>query len=346
MAIEQNTKLVQSITLPTGDLVDLSLMLECAFVETIDLSGPRLILKFNDELAILRNIQKIKIGDALKVSLSTEFHDGDNAPLVFTADFVVMSMPVQGGMLVLNCLQKDIAELKRPAISARMWDPANGASIETVIKDLVAGSSLYTDIDEFALLGRVHLLPGDRPSAVLRRLAIEHGASIYARRGTLYFRDLSQYYDTPTNVVFQYNNPHAEFQIAEYRHLNYDDLIADQTERKFFGWNIIDGFVQADRHTDKAPEWSGYDQTAILNNLSKVNVPVLDIITWGTGRLGPGLPIDMQWILTATYQDSALDESLPTHAVIGNVSHYMAGMNYYCRLKALVPADKLRPKQG
>jgi len=88
-------------------------------------------------------------------------------------------------------------------------------------------------------------------------------------------------------------------------------------------------------------EWSRYDNTATLDNLTKITMPILDIITFGTGRLAPGMSIDFQWNLDYPYNDSVTDESLPKHAVIGNVSHYTSGaMNYYCRIKAVVPHEQ------
>ena len=101
---------------------------------------------------------------------------------------------------------------------------------------------------------------------------------------------------------------------------------------------MTDGFLSSDKYGDAAPEVTAADTQAIMDNLSTIAVPILDIITWGAGHLGPGLPIKFQWNLDVAYQDSLIDESLPTQALVGSVAHYSAGAtNYFCRLKAVVP---------
>jgi len=331
---DTKTPLLQSAS-KDGTELDLSFCKEVTFVETLDLSGPRLILKFDDSLSILRNVMKIKVGDALKCTLADLMHE--NA-LNFTAGFRIMSMPVDGDLVTINCLQAEIADMKTPSVKAMLF-PKEGNTVMGIMKALAPGFVGYEVIEDFALLNAYHLLPGERSSLILRQMAIEHGAVIYAFRGKLCFRKLSALFDAPTtNVVFQYKNPQADFQIVDYKHINREQLIADRVVRRYSGFSLTDGFLSSDKYGDAAPEVTAADTQAIMDNLSTIAVPILDIITWGAGHLGPGLPIKFQWNLDVAYQDSLIDESLPTQALVGSVAHYSAGAtNYFCRLKAVVP---------
>lgn len=336
---DQQTLLLQKATFAeaaTQDKdIDLSLLKDCAFVETIDLSGPRLIMTMDDRFSVVRNAMQVKVGSVINCILSTAAYDA-LSPLTFQADFQVMSMPVNGDLVTMNLLQKEIADLKIPSKKAMLFTKLSGQSIESIIKKLAPGF-VYDPISG-ALLNDYHLLPGDRPSMVLRQLAIEHGAMIYAFRGKICFKKMSDLYQQTTNVVFQYKMANADFQIVTYKHLNSDALVSDRVNRKLFGFNLIDGLIQATRNTDYPAEWSHYDNSETMNNVTTIALPVLDIITFGTGSLEPGLPINFAWNMDYSFNDSFSDESLPKSAVIGNVSHYTSGaMNYYCRLKALVP---------
>jgi len=333
---DTKTPLLQSAKKQDGTELDLSFCKEVTFVETLDLSGPRLILTFDDTFSILRNVMGIKVGDVLTCFLADQMHE--NA-LSFTASFQIMSMPVDGNLVTLNCLQKEIADMKIPSVKARLFTKET-SSVLGIIKALAPGFIAYEVIEEFALLNSYHLLPGERPSLLLRQMAIEHGAVIYAFRGKLCFRKLSVLYASAsaTNIVFQYKNPQADFQIVDYKHINREQLIADRIVRRYSGFSITDGVLSSGTYGDQAPEVTAAESQAVLDNLSKIAVPVLDITTWGAGHLGPGLPMRFQWNMDVSYQDSMEDASLPTSAIVGTVAHYSAGAeNYFCRVKAVVP---------
>ena len=316
--------------------LDLAMCKDVAFVETMDLSGPRLILKFDDRFSIVRNIMGVSIGSVIRCSLSTAAFDV--TPLIFEADFRIMSMPVDGDVVTLNMLHEPVAKLKDPSKTARLFTRERYSSVNAIIKAIAPGFVAY-DFDLFPLRNDYHLLPGERPSLLLRQIERETGAILFAFRGTLKLLRLSRLYGGTTNVTFCYLEPEAAYQIITYRHLNAENLITDRIRRKYIGFNLIDGLIESTTNTESPVEWSQYDNTQTMNNIGKFPMPVLDMVTFGTGGLGPGLPINFRWNLELEYGDLAIDESLPVMAVIGNVSHYTSGaMNYFCRLKAVVPA--------
>ncbi len=285
---DTKTPLLQSVKKDGKDL-DLSFCKEAIFVETLDLSGPRLILTFDDTLSILRNVMQVKVGDILDCVLADPWHEDK---LNLTAGFQVMSMPVDGELVTVNCLQKEIADMKIPAAKARLFSK-EGSSISGIMKALAPGFTSYEG-DGFALLNPYHLLPGERPSLVLRQMAIEHGAVVYASRGKLCFKKLADIFGSATDVTFEYKNPQAKFQVVTYNHLNKEQLIADRVVRRNSGFHITEGFISAEKYSDAAPEITSADTQAVMDNLSVIAVPILDIITWGAGHLCPGTADSIQ----------------------------------------------------
>jgi hypothetical protein len=342
---DTRTPLLQSITtVPAVDsnaepqAIDISFCREVSFVETLDLSGPRLILKFDDSLSILRNIMKIKTGDVLCCALADLLAKKE---MDYTANFTIMSMPVNGEVVTLNCLLKEIADMKTPAVKPQMF---------ATDKDLKTTISALTHIDSpatappmkinfpglIATQNSYHLLPGERPTMLLRQMAIEHGAAVFVSRGVINFVKLSTLSSAPVKTCFHFKNPLASYQILDYTHINRDDLVSDRLVRKFSGFSETDpkGFIYSTKNTGAAVEITAHDNLAIINNLSTMPVPILDIMTSGAGHLMPGIKLKIQWNTDESYGDSFLDESLPTQAIVGSVAHYSAGAsNYFCRVK-------------
>lgn len=345
---DTRTPLLQSITtVPAVDskaepqALDISFCREVSFIETLDMSGPRLILKFDDTLSILRNIMKIKTGDVLCCGLADLLAKKE---MNYTANFTIMSMPVNGEVVTLNCLLKEIADLKAPAVKAQIFTASStGVSVETIIKgltvDTLTKKQLFKKygIGTFSLLNSYHLLPGERPTMLLRQIAIEHGAAVFVSRGVFCFVKLtSLLYGLAATNVFHFKNPKAAYQVLDYTHINRDDLVSDRLTRKYAGFSETGGFICSTKNPSAASEITAYDNIAIINNLSLMAVPVLDIMTGGAGHLTPGISLKFQWNTDESYGDSNLDESLPTQAIVGSVAHYSAGAsNYFCRVKLI-----------
>ncbi len=326
--------------------LDISFCRETCFIETMDLSGPRLILKFDDSLSILRNVMKIKVGNVLQCVLADLLQKKE---MSYTADFEIMSMPVNGEVVTLNCLLKAVADMKKPAVTARIFSLSIG-SLKPIVLALTHVNSPTTDpsvklkIDNrIVLQNSYHLLPGERPTMLLRQIAIEHGAAVFFSRGVLNFLSLDEINKRiPDNRVFRFKNPLAAYQIIDYTHINRENLVADRIVRKYSGFNILKGFIYSTKNDKAASEVTAYDKIEILDNLSLMAVPVLDIMTGGAGHLMPGISLKFQWSLDDSYSDSFLDESLPTQAIVGSVAHYSAGAsNYFCRVKLVqIMGDK------
>ena len=92
--------------------IDLSFLIESSVVETIDLSGPRIILKFNDQFSLIRDELGVKAGDLLRIDVPVGSQWGDDTLFI---DFRILTMPVTAkGEVVINCLLDDIFYWKQP----------------------------------------------------------------------------------------------------------------------------------------------------------------------------------------------------------------------------------------
>ena len=103
----------------SGEEVDLSWLQEATYIETIDLSGPKLILKINDRESFLRDDLLIAEKDLLTVTLADHYQ---RAGMDIEETFVIETMPVDGNeVITLNCLPLLIHNLKQPAKQAHFF---------------------------------------------------------------------------------------------------------------------------------------------------------------------------------------------------------------------------------
>ncbi|MBF0120823.1 MAG: hypothetical protein HQK79_18495 [Desulfobacterales bacterium] len=127
----QENLLIPKIECNKNEL-DLSFLRESTFIEVLDLSGPKLILKFDDKESILRDRMKVKELDELTVTIADPYaRDGVN----LIAKFVILTMPIsEKEFVTLNCIQKEVNILKTTSIKAFLFSKKN---ILTIFKRLL-----------------------------------------------------------------------------------------------------------------------------------------------------------------------------------------------------------------
>lgn len=74
MPVQQTVLLQRLIHKESGQEFDLSLLKEFVYIETLDLSGPRLVIKFDDQHSLIRNYMGVKPGDTLTVTVADIQH--------------------------------------------------------------------------------------------------------------------------------------------------------------------------------------------------------------------------------------------------------------------------------
>jgi hypothetical protein len=331
--------LVQKIVwVKNGEEVDRSFLKEMTYTETIDLSGPRLTLMFNDPDSILTDSEwlHLKIGDILEVTFEdTVYRDRLSVVLRFT----IVTIPRAGDTLTINCFQEDVYRLKQPTDSPILF---THKSVRQILGQLIPdlGARIEPQIDSFPILEDYHLLPGQRPSLLVRQMAMEQGAMAFFSRNRFYFRSLETLRDAvEERIYYEWNNNNAENQIVHVEVLNVDEVIRDRVVRQYIGWNMEQGFVRGACNYPRAPvEFAGSPHKLTLTNLLTIALPVLDLTMIGDGRLEPGLALEFGWHVDDKIRP--FNESLPTCGVVGAVSHYCAGNQYHCRAKIVIPLNE------
>ncbi len=306
---------------------DLSFLKEVTFVETIDLSGPRLMMTFDDTNSIIRDDMKVKERDVLQIRIADVWErDGIDQ----TVQFVIWTMPNRANMVTLNCMQRNVDLLKQPAKDSILFPKA---SIETILKRLAPG--LKYNVGSFPALEAYHLLPGERPTRLLRQIAKERGGLCFYRRGSIVFQKLGELLKKEAKHTYEHDNRRAKNQIVYFTRDNAKALIKDRVERNVIGWDMVKGIMKSGKKTTKPPEFVSVCNMPTMNNLTEIPYPAIDFIALGNGAFVPGMPISLKW--NAARVDAPIDESLPAKVVIGTVAHYYSSQKYFVRVKGVLP---------
>jgi hypothetical protein len=306
---------------------DLSFLKEATFVETIDLSGPRLMMTFDDTHSIIRDEMKVRERDVLEIRIADVWErDGIDQ----TIQFVIWTMPNSGSMITLNCMQRHIDRMKQPTKEAILFPKK---PVETILKRLSPG--LKYDIGNFPALEDYHLLPGERPTRLLRQMAKEKGGLCFYRRGSIVFRKLSELAKREAKTVYEHENPLAKNQIIHFMRENAKAVIQDRVERNIIGWDMVKGLVKSGKKQTKPPEFVSVCNLPTMTGLLEMPCPAIDFTVLGNGALVPGMPITLKWNVARI--DAPIDESLPSKVVIGTVAHWYSSQKYFTRVKGVLP---------
>lgn len=327
--VNQEDFLLQKVKLikngAEAGIFDLSFLKEVTFVETIDLSGPRLMMTFDDTHSIIRDDMKVKERDVLEIRIADVWErDGIDQ----TIQFVIWTMPNKGSTVTLNCMQKYVDLLKQPVQDAILFPKK---PVETILKRLAPG--LKYDVGSFPVLEDYHLLPGERPTRVLRQIAREKASLCFFRRGSVVFRKLTELAEKEAKNIYEYNNPTAKNQIIHFTRENSKAVIKDRVERNIVGWDMIKGVVKSGKKITKPPEFVSVFNQSTMNSLSEIPFPAIDFIVAGNGALVPGHIVGLKWNINKI--DAPVDESLPARVIISTVAHFYKAQKYLCRIKGI-----------
>lgn len=320
--------LVQRITVIREDAqyaLDMNLLQSLTYVETLDLSGPRLMLTLSDRENVFRDDYQIGEGTVLEIALSDQHMRGG---IDVVERFVVRSVTAaQNETLLIQGFALPIHLLKTPAASAVF---VNDADAPTVIKRNVPGVPVSAGM--LPAMDAWHLLPGERPSRKIRQMARELGAAVYYGRGQFHAYSLRQLYAQEAFDEFHYNDPRQANQMVSYKSLYRSELANERMRRAFVGWDMTEGVIQGVRHPDAPIEIARFGQVPVLDALNVYLLPAIDFACNGWGALKPGLCINLKFHRAA--EGKPYDESLPEKVLTYAVAHHYAINRYQCRVKA------------
>jgi len=329
MAGKSENPIIQKVTTAQGEDLDLSFLRVSNYVETLDLSGPRLMLEFSDPEGILRMDYSLKENDDLTVAIADPYHrDGMDLEM----KFVIKKAPLVGSTLKVLCVQRDIESLKTPSAGPVFFTRKPAGQLLSRFLPGVA-----QEVGSFPVVEDYHLLPGERPSRLLRQAALEQGAVAFFQRGKMCFQKLSELYAKESQLTYHYNDARKENQVGTYQKPNVDAIIKDKISRKYSGWSPTKGFVGSATATAGTPvEWRPHANVATLNNLGTIGMPAIDFVCHGNGYLMPGVSLSFVWNMERS--DAPIDETLPEKVVVSAVAHYYSRQKYFCRVKGVIPA--------
>ncbi|MGB1271364.1 MAG: hypothetical protein ACPG5T_04770 [Endozoicomonas sp.] len=320
---------IQTVTLQ-GQLVDPGMLLEATYIETMDLSGPKLILVYRDPFKVIRDDQRLAEESILTVEMG-DFNQLDRAQI--KSEFRVGSIDEEGDRITVNCTHRTISELKRPAPQARLYAARTPAYI---LRDLVP--EMVIDADPVPVLGDHHLHAGESRTLFLQRMAREHGAVVWGCRGALHFKKVAGLLSPLVprfELVYEHGNRLAPYQLRSYRNLPGERSYKEAFDRKLQGWSMTGGPVLSRKHTDAPIRLHSHHNASALDGLTARLVPYIEADSHGNAEIAPGVIIP-----TVFHRDDAVsvvDESLPVELLVGLVAHHQDESGYRCLIEGWRP---------
>lgn len=322
-------KLIQKIEhLRTGEEFDLSFLTECVFVETLDLSGPRLMMEFDDsDTSYLRESLGVVAGDKVRVTLADMFSQ-DGMDLLM--NFTILTMPIAGNSVKFNAILSDVYDLKQPRVTPKLFVRKAPSYI---LKTLFPG--LKYDLARALAVEDYHISVGERPSYMLKQMAREQGAHIYVSRDYVCLKRISELMSQSSpDFEYSYGDVSQPNQIIQYQTPRVSAVLTDLVAKRYSGWSITDGVIKSGKNTSYPAARYPSASRSTLDHLAAVSMPVIDLSCMGNGYLCPGKVVDVTW--NTNMQEAPIDESLPARFVTSLVAHSYRANKYFCRAKGVV----------
>ena len=316
--------LVQKLMVEGAEL-DMGLFQKLTYVETLDLSGPRLLLEASDSDRILRDDFGVVEGAMLTAQLDDSEQGGG---LVASEAFVIKAVDSDANdNLVIQCLSAPVDLLKTPAQSAMFL------TLKSVEEVLAPATGLPLDVGSFPLMDAWHLLPGERTSKELRQLAREMGAALWYSRGELHMHPLGELWGREPVKTFHHDDrrkPRLD-QIDDYALTYRKGMINDRVKRGYSGWTITEGVIGGGGAAFEATQHHRGD---VLDNLNRALVPALDILVKGQGQHRPGDKLTLKY--HRSREGRPFDESIPPEMLVQSIASQQDKEQYRTRIKGVI----------
>lgn len=307
-----------------GSELDMGLFQRLTYVETLDLSGPRLLLKASDEDRILRDDFGVVEGATLVAQMDDTEQDGG---LVVDEVFTIKAVDSDANeRLTIQCLAAPVDALKDPAESAQFL------TLKSVAAVLAEVTGLATDVGSFPLVDAWHLLPGERPSKRLRQLAREMGAAIWYSRGEIHMHPVDDLWSRDTTKTLHHDDRRKDrmAQIDDYALTYRKDMVEDRVKRGYSGWTMTEGVIGGGSMNEVTQHGRG----DILRNLNKTLVPAIDLLVKGQGEHEPGDKLELKF--HRSRDGRPFDESIPPEILVQSIASQQEKEQYRTRIKGVI----------
>ena len=319
--------LIQSIK-HNGKEIDLGHLVESVYIEKADAWGPVLILKYNDINSIIRDEYRIVEGDVLTVTIGDPLTDDE---LNLTEQFTVLSMPLNGPLLTINCVQSDIHALLAHAGSARIFRAKSGLYL---CQQLLNKSGVKYSSSKNPIIEDYHLLPGTRPVNLIRRMARETGRLAWYARNEFTLKSFDELMADGDSSAIEYhwNDSRQAHQIANYDKLSSHWKKKDSADKNYIAFDFKEGIVSEGSGSGPT-QWMGAAKKNTLSAMGDIPIPSILFLAAGYGQAQPGKVVKFTWNKSQSSQ--LLDESLPSKGLIYSVSHHQAGNLYQNKIMTI-----------
>lgn len=306
----------------SGEEFDISFIEEGTFVETLELDGPKLFLTMADQYSYPRDKLKIKELDTLSVYL-TDFFASEGLEAV--VNFTILKITVSSYFLKMQLMSTPVYQTKVLATGSKSFvqKPLSG-----ILPCYVKG--LKFDVGRFPVVEDYHCLAGERPSRMLRQIAIEQGALVWADRDTLHFQRFSDLWKQGPAFTYHHEKLDEQYTIASFSQPSHTARLKETIPKAYSGFNFDKGNVGG----GGVPVFTASQNNATLKNAQRGTVEVIDFYCEGNGNLRPGQVIKILWHLADP--ERPLDEKMPEKIVVSTAAHFYCRHGFQSRVKGVI----------
>jgi len=309
--------------------VDLGFLSEFTMIETMDLSGPKVIMRLRDPYLYLTDTLALRAEDEFDITMADIFaRDGIDVVLPFS----LLKAPDAASMVVLNMMSTPIYKTKMPRKRSRLFPVGDPSAI---LGELFQG--LKQEITRTPIAEAYHLLAGERDTYALRQLAREQGGHIFLDRDTMRLVRLEELIEKEPEFTYFHNDNREENQVISYQVRDPKLMLKDKVRRYFCGWDVVKGWVESNRNGSAVPERYGSPVGPVLDGINSAPVPVIDCVCTGNGLIRAGSIMGVTW--KTRRAEAPLHENLPEKFIVWSVSHYFSDGKYWCRIKGVLPME-------
>ncbi|MFR7887626.1 MAG: hypothetical protein ACLU4B_04015 [Bilophila wadsworthia] len=238
------------------------------------------MLTMMDPYSYLRDGLKVKELDTLSVTLTDSFaSDRLDANMTFT----LLKMQSNGHFIKMQLMSTSVYQAKCFVTVSKSFIQK---SITEILPYYIKGLKL--DIGKFPIVEDYHCLAGERPSRLLRQIAVEKGALVWADRDTLHFQRFQELWKVepplPTITTNRMSNTPLPLSPAKPNDRTPEGI------KELFGFNLK-GSVGG----GGVPAFTASQNPITLKNNSVSTVDVIDYYCEGNGALRPGQVIKCLW---------------------------------------------------
>ena len=308
------------------------------YIESLELNGPKLILVYRDHEGYITGKMQIKEIDEIEVTFGDSWQDGASLEETFT---ILTFRPVQNGNIEINALATPVYKMKVIADKARVFTQRG---FPEILKS-IAEKGMNFLMAAFPVVQNYHILPGERPTTMLRQIADEQGALMWYARGSMHMDKFATLFAKGPSATYEHGNTKADKVILKYEKPSGQVAAQENKLRTFTGWDEKAGRVQTplnnpllsqmkSKPTTFAP---GANNPFVLGNAVVAKKIAIDFVASGSFAIEPGQTLALRW--RQPNPAEPLNEGLPDKVVVDTVAHWYAPQKYAMRIKGAVAVE-------